>query len=280
SPRLLRNSASPHRPLTPSPLLPFSASPRLSSPGLLASLSPILEAVMKRIALVLIAAALMSSTSGFAQQVPYLTEIFSRYERFNTLYKSMRKSGANLTAVEPVRRKGEEAFRSGNIPAILEAEGEAIALLEGKAWDERQKFLSSLTLEANRLIVEPNSELRVSLVRMFPADTSKAFAGTPTVTFEVVEEPGQTPAEGPRLSKPLSIADRLPIAEIGSQASRRLLIADGPYVVSARVEIDGKSAAELRLPIYAISGFSDSVATLSKTIANIKSSANPGVRAV
>ena len=72
--------------------------------------------------------------SSSAQQIPLLSDLFARYEEFNRLYSERRKAGANLSAVEPLRRRGEEAFKRGNIPGILEIVGEAQALLTGKKW--------------------------------------------------------------------------------------------------------------------------------------------------
>ena len=108
-----------------------------------------------------------------AQQIPLLSDLFARYEEFNRLYAERRKAGANLSGVEPLRKRGEEAFRRGHIPGILEVLGEAQAVLTGKKWDDRQRFISSLTLEIDRLVVEPNQVLQVSLTRMFQVNIDK-----------------------------------------------------------------------------------------------------------
>jgi len=52
----------------------------------------------------------------------------------------------------------EEAFKRGDIPAILDVLGEAQAVIAGKKWDERQKFIASLTLETDRLVIEPQPD--------------------------------------------------------------------------------------------------------------------------
>ncbi|MEK6284822.1 MAG: alpha/beta fold hydrolase [Acidobacteriota bacterium] len=222
--------------------------------------------------------------SAVAQQIPFLSELFSRYEEFNRLYTEKRRAGASLSGVEPIRKRGEEAFKRGNIPGILEAIAEAQALLAGKKWDERQKFIASLTLETDRLVVEPNQTLQVSLTRMFPASIDKALASAATVTFVIVSgEAASKPAEAPAapaLSQRLLIAERLSIAETSSNSARRLLLPDGVYQVVALVEAGGQKIAELKRQIYAISDFNDSISQMSKAISGIKSSSDSKVKAI
>src|SRR5215831_476058 len=110
-----------------------------------------------------------------AQQIPFLSELLARDEAVNRLYAEKRRAGANLSGFGPIRLKGEAAFKSGNLPAVLEALCEAISMLEGKPWNERTKFESSLTLETSRTVILPNQELQVNLVRMFLADETLAF---------------------------------------------------------------------------------------------------------
>jgi predicted peptidase len=216
-----------------------------------------------------------------AQQVPFLFELFSRYQEFNKLYAAKRSAGANLAAVEPLRKRGEEAFRRGDIPGIIELLGESTAMLQGKRWDEKQRFIASLALEPDRLIIEPNAVLQVSLTRIFPTSIDKAYAAMPTVTFEVEVAESAEGAKAPtRAVQPLTIAERVPIAITSSNTARRLLLADGVYSIVARVEADGKPIAELRRPLYAISNFSVSIAQMSETIAAIKRSADPKVQAL
>src|SRR6185369_9475173 len=121
-----------------------------------------------------------------AQQIPYLSELISRSEAFYKLYNEKRRAGANLSAIEPLRKRGDEAFRQGNIPGIIEAMGQGLSILQGNPWDEKQRFLASLTIDTARLVIEPNQELHVSLERIFPADAQKAFPQPPTVTFELI----------------------------------------------------------------------------------------------
>ena len=214
-----------------------------------------------------------------AQQVPFLSELFSRYEELNKLYSAMRSAGANLAAVELLRKRGEEAFKRGNLPAVIELIGESSALLQGKQWDEKQRFIASLTLETDRVVIEPNQELQVSLTRIFPANIDKAYAAPPTVTFEIAAEPsGKVDAK--RAIQPRVVAERVPVAITSSNAARRLLLADGAYWVVARVEVAGKAIIELRRPLYAISNFSDTIAQMSKTVAAIKSSSDKRVQSV
>ena len=246
------------------------------------------------IAFLLVAFAAVCQPRATAQQVPFLSQLFSRYEEFNRVYTGKRRAGANVSAIEPLRKRAEEAFRRGDIPGILDALGEAQALVAGKKWDERQKFIASLTLETDRLVVEPNQVLQVSLTRMFPASIEKAFASPPTVTFailsgELVSNPGDSPSvlaqwrkRGSALpagQQPLVIADRLAIAETSSNSARKLLLPDGAYQVVALIEAGGLEVAEIRRQVYAIGNFSDSIAQMSNAIASIKKSSDTKVKA-
>src|SRR6185503_6071436 len=123
------------------------------------------NAPMKKTAIVvlLLVLALIGQLTATAQQIPFLSELFSRYSEFNRLYSEKRVAGANVAAVEPLRRRAEDAFKQGNIPGILETISEGQALLTGRKWDDRQRFIASLTLETDRLVIEPNKVLQVSL---------------------------------------------------------------------------------------------------------------------
>jgi pimeloyl-ACP methyl ester carboxylesterase len=220
-----------------------------------------------------------------AQQIPYLSELLSRSGAFYKLYNEKSRQGANLSAIEPIRKRGEEAFRQGNIPGIIELMGQGMSVLEGKSWDERQRFLSSLMIDTDRLVIEPNQELHITLERMFPVDAQKAFPQPPTVTFELVagENPsqpsvGDSPAA--KLSGPIVIAERLAIAESSTNAARRLLIPDGQYWVVARIESAGQKIGEIRRAVYAIADFSISLRQLSKAAADITNSTADNVKSV
>ncbi len=189
------------------------------------------------IAALLIALVALIQLNAAAQQIPYLSELLSRSEAFYKHYNEKRRAGANLSAIEPLRKRGEEAFRKGNIPGLVELMSEGMNVLQGKPWDDKQRFMASLTVETDRLVIEPNRELRVSLERIFPVNADKAFPSTPTVTFEVI--PGENvnqQSTTPRLKGPVVIAERLAIAETSSNVSRRLLLPDGAYWVVARIE--------------------------------------------
>lgn len=222
--------------------------------------------------------------NAVAQQIPFLSELLSRNEEFVRLYYEKRRAGVNLTAVQPLRQRCEDAFKRGGIPDILEALSQAVAALTGKKWDDRQKFVASLTLETDRLVVEPNQVLQVSLTRMFPASIEKAFPSAPTVTFSIASVEGGSrrgdAQQAPALSVPLVIAEHLTVAETSTNSSRRLLLPDGAYQVVAQIEAAGKQIAEIKRPFFAISDFSDSVAQMSKTIAGIKTSADSKARAL
>jgi len=248
------------------------------------------------IAFLLAALSAIGQPGAIAQQVPYLSELFSRYEEFNRIYAEKRRSGANVPAIELLRKRGEEAFKRGSIPGILEAIGEAQALVAGKKWDERQKFISSLIVETDRLVIEPNRELQVSLTRMFPSSIEKAFSAPPTVTFaiisgEVVTNPGDAPsvlalwrnrpgALPAGVQEPVVMAERLAIAETSSNAARKLLLPDGPYQVVALIESGGREIAEIKRQVYAISDFSVSITQMSRTIAGIKTSSDAKLKAL
>src|SRR5207247_10358262 len=170
----------------------------------------------------------------------YRSGLFSRYSELNRLYSQKHRSGASLAAVEALRKRAEAAFKQGNIPGILETISEGQALLTAKKWDDRQRFVASLTLETDRLVIEPNQILQVSLTRMFPVIIDKTFASTPTVTFTIISgEVASKPSGALGNSapdQPLVIAERLTIAETSSNAARRLLLPDGVYLVVAQVE--------------------------------------------
>lgn len=239
------------------------------------------KTVIRFLVLAVVVAGPLSAT---AQQIPFLSELFSRYAEFNRLYNEKRRAGANVAAVEPLRKRGEEAFKQGNIPGILEAISEAQALLADKKWDDRQRFLASLTLETDRLVIEPNQIVQVSLTRMFPVAIDKTFASTPTVTFAIIAGQGASKSTGaqasPALAQPLLIAERVTIAETSSNATRRVLLPDGAYQVVAQIEAGGQRIAELKRQIYAISDFSDSIKQMSNTIASVRSSPDAKVKAI
>ncbi|MGA9772578.1 MAG: hypothetical protein WBV94_26345 [Blastocatellia bacterium] len=237
------------------------------------------------IAALLIALLASAQLSAAAQQIPYLSELLSRSEAFYKLYNEKRRASANLSAIEPIRKRGEEAFRRGNIPSLIELMSEGMNSLQGRPWDEKQRFMASLTMETDRLVIEPNRELRVSLERIFPVNPDKDSESRPTVTFEVI--PGEqvyqqsaTEAPAPRNQGPVVIAERLAIAETSSNASRRLLLPDGAYWVVARIESNGQKIGELRRALYAISDFSDSLTQFARVVTEIKNSTDAKVKTV
>ncbi|MFY9610235.1 MAG: hypothetical protein WAU45_16680, partial [Blastocatellia bacterium] len=235
---------------------------------------------MKRACAALILSVLCALRVAEAQQVPFLSELFSRYEEFNRLLTAKRSAGAKTEAIEPLRKRGEEAFRRGNIPGIIELIGQSTAVLQGKPWDDKQQFIASLALETDRIVIEPNAEFHVSLTRIFPTNIDQAYAASPTVTFEVTVAAPVSGSTATRPVQPMVIAQRLPIAITSSNAARRLLLADGAYWVVARVESGGQTIAELKRPLYAISNFSDSIAQMSKMISAIKTSSDPKVQSL
>src|SRR5262249_46944285 len=240
---------------------------------------------MKQLVVVFLLVTLAATTRipvASAQQVPFISELFSRYEAFNRLYAEKRHAGINLN-IEPFRKRIEEAYKRGSIAGMMDALSEAQALVSGRKWDERQRFISSLTIETDRLVIEPNQILQMSLTRMFPSSIDKLFESEPTVTFVIMaSESGNrgNDAAAPAITQPIVAAERLNIGETSRNASRKRLLPDGVYDVVATIEAGNQKIAEIRRPIYAISGFSDSIAQMSKTIAGIKASADPMVKAV
>ncbi|MFL6214696.1 MAG: prolyl oligopeptidase family serine peptidase [Blastocatellia bacterium] len=233
------------------------------------------------IATLLIVCLTFCATSASAQQIPFLGDLLARSEAFYKLYNEKQRAGMKFDAFEPLRKRGEEQFRRGNIPGILETLAEGTAMLQGKAWDERQRFIASLTIEADRLVLEPHQELSLALVRMFPTDTEKAFATPPTVTFLIA--PASKPkgdAKGKQPMEPITLSERIPIGEAQAGAARKLTLEDGAYTIIARIESGNQLVADITQPLYAISDFSDSLKQLTKQVAEIKSSSDAKVKAV
>jgi pimeloyl-ACP methyl ester carboxylesterase len=236
----------------------------------------------KFVAALLIAYLALCAASASAQQIPFLSELLARSEAFYKLYNDKRRAGAKLDAFEPLRKRGEEQFRAGNVPGLIETLAEGTAMMQGKAWDERQRFLASLAVEADRLVIEPNQELSLSLVRIFPTNTDKAFAEQPTVTFLIVPAGNQKSLEtkAAPAAEPITLSERIAIGEAQAGAARRLRLADGAYTIIARIEAGGQKVADITQPLYAISDFSDSLAQLAKQVAEIKSASDAKVKAV
>src|SRR5215813_2085433 len=211
----------------------------------------------KRIVVCTVILLLLVGANAPAQQVPFLSDLLARSEAFYKLYNEKRRAGVKLDALEPLRKRGEEQFRSGNIPGLIETLAEGMAGLQGKAWSERQRFVASLTVEADRLVLEPNQELRLSLVRIFPVVTDKAFNAQPTVTFFIAPVANQKGGDVKTKPSPAPIAltERIPIGEAQAGAARRLTLADGAYQIIARIEADGQLVADITQPLYAISDF-------------------------
>jgi poly(3-hydroxybutyrate) depolymerase len=214
-----------------------------------------------------------------AQQIPYLAELISRIEQSSRLYREKRGSGIDVGKAEAQRKRGEEAFRQGNVPGLLEALAEGVCTLEGKQWDEKRRFISSLTIEVDRLVIEPNQPLHVSLSRMFPSGIDKVFSSPLTVSFEMIPRP--VTGSGAMVTRKFPLTGALPLAEASTNAmSRRVLVPDGAYLIVARVETTGLVVAEITTPVYAISDYTDQINQFSKWIGQVKSSTDPAVKQV
>ncbi|MBI3651462.1 MAG: prolyl oligopeptidase family serine peptidase [Acidobacteria bacterium] len=211
-----------------------------------------------------------------AQQIPFLNELLWRNAEFNKTYTQKKREGKNFPALEALRQRGEQEFRTGNIAGLLEMFGEGMAILENKPWNEREKFIASLALETNCLVLEPNAELQVSLNRLFPANLEKAFANSPTVTLELT-------ATNPKAAAgfhTMPIGSNLPIAETSTMAARRLSVPDGEYVVTATLLSNEQKIVVTSKPIYAISTFTSRLQLVKAAIQAIKNSSEAKVKAV
>ena len=241
---------------------------------------------MRRIFILSILCTLLGAAGSRSQELPHLPQFLARNERFNRLYNENHRAGVNLAALDPLRQQIEAGFKNGDIPSMIETISRATAVLEGVPWNERQRFLSSLSLEADRAVVEPNQEVQVSLARIFPTNLEQAFQTPPTVTFEVkpaesvpAGDPGEIPAALLE-AKHAIIGDHLPFSNESTIATRRLRLPDGAYQIVARIEASGKSIAEFSIPVYAINDFTEQIGRLSSLISVIKNSTEPKVKAV
>jgi hypothetical protein len=70
------------------------------------------------IVVLIVAAAALQQPVTTAQQVPFLSELFSRYEEFNRAYAEKQRAGESVSAIEVFRKRAEQAFKNGNIPGI------------------------------------------------------------------------------------------------------------------------------------------------------------------
>ncbi len=226
------------------------------------------------VAFSLITLFVFSAINANGQTIPYFNELMARNSEFNKLYIEKKRAGQNFPAIEPLRQRGEQAFRGGKILELFEIFGEGMAILENRIWDDRAKFIASLTIETNFLVLEPNAELQISLVRIFPSNLDKAFSTSPTVTFEL------RPLDKTSAFKPMTIGSSLPIAETATMANRRLSVPDGSYQVVATLESEGKKVGEIKQPVYAISAFTNRIQIAQSLVKAIKDSADPKIKAV
>jgi pimeloyl-ACP methyl ester carboxylesterase len=234
---------------------------------------------MKRIFAALLASALFVALAddAKAQQIPFLPELLSRIGTFNRLYRQKLVTGEKLAQIEGLRAKGALAFRSGNLAAVLEAISEGLSLLEGKPWNERQKFVSSLTLEIDRTVLEPNQVVHFSVARMFPSNISREFQSQPTASFEIRPE---SIIRSNKDLKPILIASNLPIGEVMASVEQRLLLPDGTYSAVAIIKAGGEKIAEVKRPLYAVSDFSERIQELLAMASAIKNSKDEKVKAL
>jgi dienelactone hydrolase len=227
-----------------------------------------------------------SRPSNAQQPPPYLPEILSRLQRFNKLCEQRRRAGADLSKIEPIRLRQEAAFRGANVPGLLEALTEGIAMLDGKPWNDKQRFVNSLTLELDAVVLEPNQDVQVALHRMFPSDDRKAFGGKPLVTIAVKEDAAAAAEISPSLTSPTAnrrlpvFASRIRLAETTTVANQRLLVPDGVYRVEATIEAGGEVIARLRKSIFAISDFTERIEGLAALVNLIRTSADPNVKSL
>jgi predicted esterase len=232
----------------------------------------------------------LGSREARAQQVPYLAELLARYTAFNQLYAAKKQAGADLSSIDPVRARAEAAFQKGDIPAVIEAISQGIWLLESQKWDDAARFMSSLTVETDRLVLDGSQPLGVSLDRMYPVDESKSFPQGVKVTFLAV--PGSSAKPSTSAGSEVVIARDMGVSQASTTAARRLPLLNGPYYVVAVIQAGsagstqegilggGKQLARIQTPVYAISDFTDRVTRLSEMVMAIKSSSDPKMRPV
>ena len=56
----------------------------------------------------------LAGPAASAQQIPFLSELLSRSEQFHAKL-NQKRNGANLSSIDPLRKRGEEAFLKGDI---------------------------------------------------------------------------------------------------------------------------------------------------------------------
>jgi predicted esterase len=235
----------------------------------------------------------LASREARGQQVPYLAELLARYAAFNQLYAAKKQAGADLSSIEPVRARAEAAFQKGDIPSVIEAISQGIWLLEGQKWDDAARFMSSLTVETDRLVLDGSQPLGVSLDRMYPVDESKSLPQGVKVTFLAVPGAGTKPSAS--AGSEVVIARDMGVSQASTTVTtpaRRLPLLNGPYYVVAVIQAGsaastqegilggGKQLARIQTPVYAISDFTDRISRLSGMVTTIKASSDPNMRAV
>src|SRR5262245_26028608 len=109
----------------------------------------------------LLALLFLNAATIEAQTIPFLNELLARNAAFHKLYNEQRRAGKSFPKLDPLRLRGEAAFRAGNTFELIAVLSESTAIVEGRPWDDRQKFLSSLTIQINHLVIEPNTVLEV-----------------------------------------------------------------------------------------------------------------------
>ncbi len=233
---------------------------------------------MKRTLMVLISLLLLLAhqPAGRAQQIPFFGELLGRIEEYNQLYTEKKRAGKNLAAIEPLRPRAEEAFKKGDIPGLLEILSEGLTILRGKSWDEKEKFITSLLIEPDRLVLERNIDFQISIARMFPANVDKVFSALPTATLEIVPAYNTSNEK----SSPLVIAKQLTLGEVNAVANARVNLPDGAYWIVANIFAGEQKVGETRKLIFTINGFERRIAALAQRIAAIKASGNAKIKAI
>ncbi len=229
---------------------------------------------MKRQLLAVCIFLLLFTIPATAQQIPFLNELLQRNALFNKTYTEKQRAGKTFPQIEELRVRGEQLFRRGNFAGLLELFGEGMAMLENRPWDDRAKFLASLAVQSNCLVVEPNAELQTSLVQIFPVDASKAFSTAPTVTFEL------RAANAKAKFKPLTLGSNITFAPKTTMATGRIKVADGEYIIAALLFTNGEKIGEVTTSVFAIGAFADRIAAAKQAIETIKNSPDPKVKAV
>ena len=220
---------------------------------------------MRSLTVVLTAVAvslLIGITPGRAQaQIPSLPELLSRLENYDLQSRTKHAANPDPKQLEQIRLRVEASFRTANFRALLEAIAEADSLYAGRKWDDREKYLRSLSLEIDRAVVEPNEPVQASLIQLYPAELPKTSQQL-AASFRIKPETGP--------GKLTILGERIPIGALSTVVTEKVRLPDGRYKVIAAISSGDEVLLEINKPLYAIRDFTDRIADLNARIAALK----------